>query len=76
MPVTFARYVRNVTIKQLLIGTVLGSSIVGLMVHRMHQSKQIIQHKDHSHKIASLKKRRHAESHSEAELSTRKLYGR
>jgi hypothetical protein len=79
----------NVTIKQVLIGTVVGSSIVGIMVHRLHQTKnftarpklamaKLAQQKDHSHKTVSLPKHSHSgkqPANTETEVSFSKLYG-
>jgi len=78
------------TIKQMILGVVVGTSVVALSAHRMTEDKDIpvhrhvlassktSTHKTHAHRIVLLPKRHHAgkdANHSEAYLSTRKLYG-
>ena len=65
----------GVTIKQVLIGTVVGTTIVGLAVLRLRNEKLA---QEHLTQVASIKKapalKKHAGSH-ETELSSRKLIG-
>src|SRR5690348_6273935 len=51
--VTCRRYTFIVTIKQLIVGATIGSSIVGLMVYRIHKEKML---ESHPRVIASLRK--------------------
>ena len=65
----------SVTIKQVIIGTVVGTTVVGLAVLRIRKEKLALESPT---QVASIKKapafKKHAGSH-EAELSSRKLIG-
>jgi hypothetical protein len=65
----------GVTIKQVLIGTVVSTTVVGLSVMRLRKEKLA---QDHPTLVASVKKvpapKKHAGPH-ESELSSRKLVG-
>jgi hypothetical protein len=88
-PVTLDRYSRSMTIKQVIIGAVLGSSIVGLMVHRMRNDPEAMKrtalggaikvafHKVPSRKQASIRPSgaKHRNGNSETQVSSRQLFG-
>ena len=89
MAVTRARYTMNVTIKQVIVGAVVSSAIVGLMVQRMRAEKnlhardrQIASSKldltgSNSRALESISKPKGHKKHlhTESELSFRKLVG-
>jgi hypothetical protein len=76
MGVTCARYTRIVTIKQVIVGSILGSAIVGYTVHSLCKEKRspLMQ----TAKITAIRKEQALKKHSkasEAEISSRKLIG-
>ena len=85
MAVTLSCYPTDVTIKQVLVGMLVGSSIIGLTLHRVYSYKDIsvqlppsvapmlTQHKRHqARKLAS---HHHKNRNSNTQLSSRKLVG-
>lgn len=65
----------SMTIKQLLIGTIVGTTVVGLAVHRIRKDRGV---REHPTQVASIKAmpvhRKHART-SDVEVSSRKLIG-
>jgi hypothetical protein len=90
MSVTCACYIMIVTIKQVIIGAVIGSSVVGIMVQRMRseknlhaQDRQIASSKinlpgSNTHALEAISKPKGHKKHGhtmESEPSSRKLVG-
>ncbi len=65
----------SVTIKQVLIGALLGSSVVGIMVHRMRKDPQVIKQLALANTQSRLHKSRKHSKGSDTQLSSNKVYG-
>jgi hypothetical protein len=76
MAVTCVRYTMNVTIKQVIVGTVIGTTIVGIMVQRLRTENE---NNSQARLVASSKLAPHGlkkHAHTpEVEQSSRKLDG-
>jgi hypothetical protein len=84
MAVTLDRYSMSVTIKQILIGALVGTSVAGLVIHKMWQEKgqvgkPVLAVPDpQPHKVAFLRKRQLSGKQAqepETVVSSQKLFG-